>query len=217
MEEREAERTLERLRHLALAQPSRRAGRYALHPLLRDYACAYLDDQDAYRRMAAHYLAVAEEAGSKLTGGEIKDGLAVLDEEISNIRAGQAWAVGSEREAACELVRDHIHAMARYFSLRAHWDEWIEWSQAGLQACEELSDIREIAKTHGNLGTVYAQKGEWERAIEFYQRALSTMKKVGDIHRTAVLYMNIGNVYRQQGKLTRPLSNIKSRSKSESK
>jgi hypothetical protein len=52
VEEREAERTLEQLRHLALAQPGRRAGRYVLHPLLRDYACAHLDDQDAYQRMA---------------------------------------------------------------------------------------------------------------------------------------------------------------------
>jgi tetratricopeptide (TPR) repeat protein len=204
--EREAEGTLEQLRHLALAQPGRRASRYALHPLLRDYACAHLDDQNAHQRMAAHYLAVAREAGGKLKGREIEDGLAVLDEEISNVRAGQAWAAQTDSEKAQELTRDYISKpVVDYFELRAHWDEWIEWNQAGLRACEELGDEHGTGMMTGRLGLVYMHKGEWEWAIELYQRALSIMEKAGDIHGMAKAYNNLGLVYMYKGEWERTI------------
>ncbi|TEU16064.1 MAG: DUF4062 domain-containing protein, partial [Anaerolineales bacterium] len=166
VEEGEAERTLERLRHLALAQPGRRAGRYALHPLLRDYACAHLDDQDAYQRMATYYLKLSEEWEPQLAAGKQIEAVEWFDEEMGNLRTGRDWALKNE---VWELVRTYGITVPHFFMVRARWDEWVAWGEVGLRSCEELGDEHGAGTITGNLGAVYMQKGEWERAIEFYE------------------------------------------------
>jgi tetratricopeptide (TPR) repeat protein len=205
VEGREAERILERLRHLALAQPGRRAGRYTLHPLLRDYACAHLDHQDAHQRMAAHYLAVAREAGDKLKGKEIEDGLAVLDEEISNIRAGWEWASKGESKNECEVTRGYAYTLARYFDLRAYWEDEVRWPERAIEACQKLGDERGVAAMHQIIGLVYEIKAEWDKAIEHDLKAIEGYEKMGDIHGMAGTYNNLGLVYAEKGEWERTI------------
>jgi hypothetical protein len=48
--------------------------------------------------------------------------------------------------------------MTYYFNLRAMWDEWIAWGEAGIAACQKLGDARGEGAILGNLGSVYAAK-----------------------------------------------------------
>ena len=155
---------LERFLRLSLAQEGRRAERYKLHPLLR--ACAQAEGQARGTastndlRMARYYCALAEENEPKLET-DIETALPILDADISNIYAGQQWARSHDNQVGWELCRDFIGgAMTYYFNLRAMWNNWIEWGEAGLQACRKLGDERGEGVIAGNLGAVYMQKGE---------------------------------------------------------
>jgi tetratricopeptide (TPR) repeat protein len=214
---------LERFLRLSLVQEGRRAMRYRLHPLLRDYARELQIANYELRianyelRMARYYCDIARENGPKLEGAEIVRALEILDLEWGNIDAGQAWASGrgGDRETRrerdretrrvgdkerWELCRDYIYgAMTYYFNLRAMWDEWIAWSEAGIAACQQLGDARGEGAILGNLGLVYWRKGEWDKAIEFYQNALATLEQLGDRHGMAQTYVGLGSVYYRKG------------------
>mgnify|MGYP000030778101 CR=1 FL=1 len=226
-DERRTRERLERFLRLSLVQEGRRAMRYRLHPLLRDFARERTTDRERLNgRMARYYCDVAQENGPKLEGAEIHNALEILDLEWGNIDAGHRWAsavdsetVGSEAVGSeavdsgtvgsetvgqgdkerWELCRDYIGAMTYYFNLRARWNEWIAWSEAGIAACQKLGDARGEGVIIGNLGLVYADKGAWDKAIEFYQNALRTMEQLGDIHGMAQTYTNLGTVYAQKG------------------
>ena len=197
---------LERFLRLSLVQEGRRAMRYRLHPLLQDYARERTTDRERLNgRMARYYCDIARENGPKLEGAEVARALEILDLEWGNIDAGQMWASGrgGDRETRgegdrerWELCRDYIYgAMTYYFNLRAMWNEWIAWSEAGIAACHKLGDARGEGAILGNLGLVYADKGAWDKAIEFYQNALATMEQLGDRHGMAQTYANLANVF----------------------
>lgn len=211
----DAEKTLEHLLELSMAQTGRGAGRYTLHALMREFAreqCGANSIRgnlyDAELRMATYYCEIAKFFGPRLHGGEglheadAMDALAILEREVSNIYAGQMWARENETREARELTRDFIYgAMANYFSLRANWAEWIEWSEFGIAACQALEDERGEGAIAGNLGLVYADKGEWDKAIEFYQKSLETKERVGDVVGISSTAWNLGLVLKEQGKL----------------
>ncbi|MEW5718250.1 MAG: tetratricopeptide repeat protein [Chloroflexota bacterium] len=203
-----ARKTLERFLRLSLAQEGRRARRYRLHPLLRDFAREMTTDWMGLNgRMARYYCDIAQENGPKLQGAEIHNALAILDLELSNIYAGRKWAktvdsepVGQWDRERWELCRDYIYgAMTYYFNLRAMWKDWIAWGEAGLAASQKLGDARSEGAITSNLGLVYADKGEWDKAIEFYQKSLATMEHVGDVHGMAQTWGNLGTAYAKKG------------------
>ncbi|TAH52797.1 MAG: tetratricopeptide repeat protein, partial [Chloroflexota bacterium] len=219
---------LSKLKRLSLLQPSstseqyqqqmlqggRSPDRYKLHSLLRTFAREQLRaaklTSEMQLRMATHYCDIAVENGKKLHGKEMEHALAILDAEVSNIFAGQKWARENETQAARELTRDFVvrgknGAMTSYFMLRANWAEWIEWSESGLAACENLNDEKAAGAIAGNLGLVYADKGEWDRAIEFYQQSLAIKERVGDGHGMAQTYTNLGLVYADKGEWDRAI------------
>jgi len=156
--------------------------------------------QQAGSRFAQHCLAVAVQADEKVGGEEIEGGLGALDRALQDIRAGMAWAQGRDQEEGWELVRGYGFALVRFFSVRGTWEEWTEWGEAGLKACELLGDIHGMAQTYGNLGVVYADKGVWERAIELYEQSLEIKERLGDSHGMAKTWANMGILYEEQGK-----------------
>ncbi|MBI4675025.1 MAG: tetratricopeptide repeat protein, partial [Chloroflexi bacterium] len=180
-----------------------------MHLLLRDFSHERLRrNERAYAvslRMATFYCELAKYYGPRLHGGEglheadVLNALQVLEQERTNIFAGQGWARENETREARELTRDYIDGMMHYFNLRANWAEWIEWSEYALAACEQLSDEKAAGAISGNLGIVYRQKGEWDKAIEFYQKDLAISERMGDVHGMAQTYNNLGFVYADKG------------------
>ncbi len=108
-----AEKMLEHLLDLSMAQTGRRAGRYRLHSLLRDFAreqCGETLD-DAELRMATYYCELANYFGPRLHGGEglheadVMDALRVL--EIGDVVtcANNYWGLGRVYEEQNDFAR----------------------------------------------------------------------------------------------------------------
>lgn len=78
----------------------RESGRFDLHEAVRQYALAYLaqdDEEDTTRdRHSEHYLLLLRARERDLKGPAQCEALAQLTEEIGNIRAAWAWAVARE-------------------------------------------------------------------------------------------------------------------------
>jgi tetratricopeptide (TPR) repeat protein len=197
----QADELLEKLWRLSMAQEGRAAGRYRLHPLLRDYAreqCQAL--AAAERRMAEYYSALAQEHGGKIHTAGVHAALAVLDAELANVVAAQRWARGQNDADGARLTRDFVYgAMSDYFYLRAQWDDLLAWSQAGLAACRQLSDERGQSEILKNIGAVHDCKGEYDAALAAYAESRAIAERIGDTAGLARTLTNIGNVHYSKG------------------
>jgi len=197
----QADEWLDKLWRLSMAQEGRAAGRYRLHPLLRDYAreqCQAL--AAAEKRMAEYYCAVAQEHGRKIHTAGVHAALAALDAEIANVAAAQRWARGQNDADGARLTRDFIYgAMSDYLHLRAQWDDLLDWSQAGLAACRQLADERGQGVMLDNIGNVHASKGEYDAALAAYAESRAIFERIGDVAGLASTLNNIGLVHESKG------------------
>ena len=204
-----AARTLEQLAKRALAHDRHRPERYTLHPVVRNYARDKLQDQSAEVRMAKYYCGIAKDYGRELLGSESRSAHTTLTVELSNIFAAHNYAQRRNDPIGWELCRDFIHgAMTSYFNLHAMWSDWINWCEAGLEACQKLRDQRSANSIASSLAMVYQRKGEWDQAIEFYENALAMMEKLGNIPGTAAIHMNLGTVYTEKKDWAKALASL---------
>lgn len=150
-------------------------------------------------RFAQHYLKVAKRADAKLGGEETGEGLEMLDRELQNIRAGMECARNRARKEGWELVRGYSSTLVRFFGVRGMWQEWTEWANAGLKACERLGDNQGTAQTLCNLGSACYLQGEWERATELHEKSLEITERLGDSRGRATTWANMGVLYAKLG------------------
>jgi tetratricopeptide (TPR) repeat protein len=157
--------------------------RWALHPLLRDFAATRPAlDETAQARKAAHYLAVARAADFLCKKGNenLMSGLRLFDAEWPHIQAGQAWAAAraQEDDEAARLCSAYPEAGRYFLKLRQHPQVWIGWLEAALVSARRLQD-RESEGLHlENLGLAYAARGESQRVIECYEGALAIVREM---------------------------------------
>ena len=204
-----AERTLAQLSGLSFVQGRFRPERYRLHPVLRAFARDQMIDRNAELRMAKYYGGLAKEYGRKLQGAEVHDAHAVLNLELSNIFAAQAYARGRNDRTSLELRRDFIHgAMTFYFNLHAMWSDWISWSRTGIEACQKLGDASSGVSIASSLGLVYQRRGDWNQAIEFYEDALDLMERLGNTPGVATVCMSLGVVQTQMGDWPKAINSL---------
>jgi tetratricopeptide (TPR) repeat protein len=180
--------------------------RWALHPLLREFAATRRPvDEASHARMARHYMQVAGAANDLfLQGGEnVLRGLALFDAEWLHIQAGQAWAAahaGSSQEAA-RLCNDYPDAGVHCLDLRQHPQEWIHWLEAAVVAARRLEDRHGEGNHLGNLGNAYAALGEARRAIEYLEQALTIAREIGDRSNEGNWLGSMGLAYRALGQV----------------
>src|SRR5262245_50873636 len=91
-----------------------------------------------YQRHAHYYHSVLSQANQLYMqgGDEIRQGLALFDQEWSNIETGQAWVVSKteQDEAASELCSRFAGAGGQILSLRQHPSERIRWLESAVTA-----------------------------------------------------------------------------------
>jgi tetratricopeptide (TPR) repeat protein len=182
LEEMEAGARLHRLAGRSLLATAGE-GRWALHPLLRQFAGTRpAVDEAARARVAHHYLRVAAAAdGLYLRGGEgVLRGLALFDLEWPHVRAGQAWAAAHAEadDEAARLCSDYPDAGIYCLDLRLHARKRIAWLEAGVRAARRLGDKPAEGNHLGNLGNAHAALGDARRAIDYYQQALAIAREI---------------------------------------
>ena len=181
-------------------------GRYKLHDLARLFALARQPEellQTIYLNHAAYYKELLSAANSLyLKGGSGNQaGLALIDREQLNIKAGQVWAEKNleVNSSAAELCNSYPAAGAYVLDLRLHPREKIAWLERGVEAARRSKDRTAEGMHLGNLGNAYAALGDAEKATLYYEQALAIAREIGDRRGEGNALGNLGLAYAALG------------------
>ncbi|HEX8221491.1 MAG TPA: tetratricopeptide repeat protein [Chloroflexia bacterium] len=190
----------------SLLEWDRQTERYSLHDLIRVFALARLDGEEAVRlRHAQHYVRVAAVADELFfKGGQnIRRGLELFDQERANIDAGWNWvrehsasASGSTSKMTDELLLDYSDATAYVGALRYNTRrERVPHLEEAIETAQRLGHRVAEASARGNLGMACAALGETHKAIEYYEQSLEITREVGDRRGEGGVLGNLGLAY----------------------
>jgi DNA-binding SARP family transcriptional activator/Flp pilus assembly protein TadD len=194
-----------------------RAGRYAMHDLLRAYAIeqAHLHDSPDQRRVALvraldHYVRTAYAAAEVLEPSRVPvppaspslvDAAAFADRD-----SALAWFTAEHRvllaaveRAGTEQCDAHAwqlaYHLAPYLHPRGFWHDQAVIGQIALQAAQRLDDRSAQAHTHRAIGAAYGQLGLLDEARGQYERTLSLCQRTGDRLTAARTHLSLAWVW----------------------
>lgn len=158
-------------------------------------------------RHASYYLDVLRKTGKLyMQGGEaLGRGLALFDQERSNIESGQSWAennLQADRRAA-ELCKDFPAVAVELLDLRQHPLDSIRWLEVGITAAKLLGDRSVEAKHLDNLASAYAGSGRPDMAVFYSSQALDIFREINDRQGELLALTNLGQSYRLSGEIPR--------------
>jgi tetratricopeptide (TPR) repeat protein len=182
----EAQDHLRRLSGLSLIQPGR-AGRYRLHPLLRDYARARATDPLVAQRMVEFYVSYVEIHERDYD---------CLELENSNLFAALDQASDQQMNEA--LLRG-ANAICHFLDTRGLYELAEEYLVRAQQAANKLEDALGAATVLLRLGTISRKKGEYARAKTYLQEGLAIALKAKQRKVTSDLLANLGTVSAELG------------------
>ena len=219
-----AQNALDVLLGLSLLEPDRHAGRYRLHPLVRQFAARRLpvgEREPARQRHAVHYrdvLAAANETAvanetdvanataeadetAAADGGGLLGGLRRFDLERANVRAGQAWAAARAGESlfASRLASDYAAAGARLLPLRQSSFGRLGWLETARSAAQQLGDHDAEGSHLDQLGRLHRRAANPRRAIGIYERRLRIARDSGDREAEGEALGRLGLTYMELG------------------
>jgi tetratricopeptide (TPR) repeat protein len=190
----------------------RQTERYSLHDLVRVFALARLEDEDAVRmRHAQHYAQIAALADDLYLKGKenLPLGLKLFDQERANIDTGWNWArarAGSPSQEVYELLLDYANATVHIGALRYDTrQERIPQLNAAVEAARRLSRKGAEGALLSNLGTAYRRLGDARASIQHHEQSLEIARNMGDRQREGNALGSLGNAYVYLGETRRAI------------
>ena len=182
--------------------------RYGLLETVRQYARKRLresgQEEDAARRQAAWALALAEEAGSHLSGADAALHLDRLESEHDNLRAALDWYTHQPPEWAGEHLR-LAGALASFWAARGHYRTGRQRLQAALAHSDRLplvaADRPARARAVRGAAILASSQGDYPVARLLFEEALTLRRALGDPVGIADAISNVGTVTWLQGDL----------------
>jgi tetratricopeptide (TPR) repeat protein len=219
-----AERALERLVDAQLLETPA-PGRYQLHDLLRLYVRELAErHHDESARAAAvtralgFYAATAWRTLPLLRPGDYrltrmddrwsKGGPELADEQsaLEWLEAERANLLAAVRQAAAtpgvpgEIAIQLAQALFGFFSVRSHWQDWVQVNQIALGVARRTGDRAAQAQAHNDLGYAYWLQGRFQDALACHQQGLLLSRQVGDRYGEGFSLCCLGQVYRVLGR-----------------
>lgn len=181
-----------------------RAGRYAIHELLRQFAARKLhadpaEERATMLRLCRFYARLLERRNHDLQGAHQRQALAELDSEYDNLWKAWMWAV--EEQCLDELAQG-LDGFYRLHELRG-------WYSDGIQALEALVKRLEqsppddasaaaravlVARARARAGALYCWIGEFATAGQHLEAALSVLRDHGQALDVAFTLVGLGIV-----------------------
>ncbi|MDQ3671891.1 MAG: tetratricopeptide repeat protein [Actinomycetota bacterium] len=178
-------------------------GRYTMLETIREYALERLDASgDGHRwrmRHAEHFLEVALAECKKFVEGHQVESLAVLDAELTNVRAALAWTLDDDANTVSVLVGLRIaRAMGRYWYTRAHLLDGSAWLERAL-AADQGENPEERGEALRWLGILADERGDVATAEEALRESSELARATGDRAQLARSLLSLGVVTRNAG------------------
>lgn len=200
-------------------------GRFSLHPVLRQFARAYLADEPALaQRHAAWYLALVAAQPAAATAAAV----ARIQADLDNIRAAWQWAVGHQAASLLAPALPHLSEFYQFKGLYREGYEAATLALAHVRAplslvnqmrlaqvvfCEKLGDLetamglaQQVIDTGDEgwsvpafiaLGRLHELRGEYEQSVAALERALQVVQDgSADM---AHIWGILGSVHRNRG------------------
>ncbi len=154
--------------------------RYRMLEPVRHYASEKLERgggaEEARRRHAEYYLALAEEAGPKLKSHEQPAWLRRLETELGNLRVALSWCV--EHGEGQEIARV-AWASWTYWPVSGHMSEGRRWMEAALE-CEPQMPAAPRARLLFVAANLAAAVGDFESARLANEESMELFRRSGD-------------------------------------
>jgi predicted ATPase/DNA-binding SARP family transcriptional activator len=177
--------TLSRLvaQSLLTAETGEGGSRYRMLDLIRRYAERQLErsgEGEAIRiRHCDYFLRRAEEAEQRLMGPEQTRWLHRLDEAYPNLRAALRQAETTNGATMLRLV----NALGRYWQIRGHWSEGLDWIDRALAAQSQSADEEALPLRANALNwasVLAAYQGDLSRGRSDAEQGLALWQTLGD-------------------------------------
>ncbi len=206
-----------RAKSLLMLEVLNQQTRYALHPLLHQFAKAKLqqtiaDQEDLYQRHARYFGHLSQQQEQLIHGNQSQQGLLVLEQELDNIRAGWLWAIQHQHVA---ILGDYCIALHDFFAIR---NREIEGQQLFEPAAALLTSFDNQTEIDSNTGLIvvriiscYAEfhyiLGELTRAEALLQQCIDLLDRMQLEHGAELLfiYKQLGVITQRRGEYTRAL------------
>jgi predicted ATPase/transcriptional regulator with XRE-family HTH domain len=157
------------------------APRLAMLETIREYGTELLagrsETGEIARRHAAHYLALAEQAGPALTGPEAVTWLARLDTEHDNMRAALRWAREHD-DGAAELRL--AAALWPFWQRRGHLSEGRGWLREALDHPAAVVAPAVRISALAGAARLAIDQADYDEATERCSRGLGLARELGD-------------------------------------
>ena len=185
--------------------------RYRLLETVRQYGGDRLresgESEAVSGRVAAYFLALAEEAEPQMRGPEQEVWLSRLETEHDNLRASLSWVEG-QGDGGEDGLR-LAGALSRFWGIRGHSTEGRQWLRRAL-ARTKRGDVEEESAREGagsasravaltGAGNLARNQGDYAEAQTLYEEALTLNGQLGDRQGIANTLNNLGNVAQGQG------------------
>ena len=198
--------TIDHLAALVDASIVRRAeARYEMLEVVREYAGELPSADDAGRDLhARHFLLLAQEAETRLTGAEQGAWLTRLEVEHDNFRAALDWSAGSgDPGVGLRLAA----ALGRFWYVRGYLSEGLErLLQASARALP--GDAPTQAKALRTASALALFLGDYPLAHELAERALALYHTAGDAAGAARCLSNLGAILHAQNRFDEAASTL---------
>jgi predicted ATPase/DNA-binding SARP family transcriptional activator len=181
--------------------------RYRLLETVRQYLLHSWPEEKAAeqtsRRHFEYFLALAEEADTRVTGAIRTDWLDRVEEEHDNLRAALQCTLATPAwnpDAKASGIR-LAAALWRFWHVRGFFREGLHWYAAALEdsSCHEPTPWRAKALTAaGSMATIL---GEYIKARAYLEEGLSVARAIDDKRSAGSLLHNLGMLAQHQGDL----------------
>jgi predicted ATPase/DNA-binding XRE family transcriptional regulator len=173
--------------------------RFVMLETIREYALEQLaasgDDGPVRDRHAAHFLELAEQGETELTGPHQAAWMARLESEYGNLRAALGWSIGRGDAASSQRFGS---ALWRFWAASGRLNEGRDWLDRALTLNPgEQSAVR--AQALLRRGNIAVDLADYPNARQLYAESLSISTELNDDLNACRAHTGMGLVHWNQG------------------
>jgi predicted ATPase/DNA-binding response OmpR family regulator/Tfp pilus assembly protein PilF len=189
----------------SLLQQQEPAGelRFVMLETIREYAWEQLEqrgERDLMRRRhAQHYIALAEQAVTQLSGPDQRQWLDRLEREHDNIRAALTWTYEQGEAENCLRLAS---ALWHFWHVHGHLREGHQWLTAALGQCGGLP-LALRARALFGVGWLARDQGDYEQATAYLDESLTLFRELDDKRGISEALRGVGELALSQGEFER--------------